>query len=292
MSYFLFVDESGQDHQESPYEVLAGIAVEDRQVWPFIAQLHYLEEKHFGQRISDGLLELKAKKLLKRKTFRLACQMPPFEPLIRRDLARSCISKGTENSVPTKKELTALGQAKIAFVQDVLILCAQCRIRAFASIVNPAAPRPESRDRLRKDYIHLFERYFYFLEEQPSSPTGAVVFDELEKSQSHILAGQMETYFLKTSQGRERSGYIIPEPFFVHSDLTTLIQIADIVAYIISWGVEIRGLESPRRRELADFASRVCALRYETYREIGEKEHFRVWGFSIIDDLRPLPEQK
>ena len=30
MAYFLFVDESGQDHRESPCEVLAGVAVEDR----------------------------------------------------------------------------------------------------------------------------------------------------------------------------------------------------------------------------------------------------------------------
>jgi len=30
MAYFLFVDESGHDQGESPYEVLGGIAVEDR----------------------------------------------------------------------------------------------------------------------------------------------------------------------------------------------------------------------------------------------------------------------
>lgn len=28
MAYFLFIDESGQDHKSSPYEVLAGIAIE------------------------------------------------------------------------------------------------------------------------------------------------------------------------------------------------------------------------------------------------------------------------
>ena len=30
MAYFLFIDESGQDHRDSPYEVLAGVAIEDR----------------------------------------------------------------------------------------------------------------------------------------------------------------------------------------------------------------------------------------------------------------------
>jgi hypothetical protein len=29
MAYFLFIDESGQDHHDSPYEVLAGITVKD-----------------------------------------------------------------------------------------------------------------------------------------------------------------------------------------------------------------------------------------------------------------------
>lgn len=30
MSYLLFIDESGQDRRDSPYEVLAGISLEDR----------------------------------------------------------------------------------------------------------------------------------------------------------------------------------------------------------------------------------------------------------------------
>ena len=29
MAFFLFIDESGQDRRNSPYEVLAGVAVED-----------------------------------------------------------------------------------------------------------------------------------------------------------------------------------------------------------------------------------------------------------------------
>ena len=70
MGYFLFVDESGQDHNASPYEVLAGIAIEDREIWPFIQQMHGLEEKHFGMRVSAGELELKGKKILKAKVFR------------------------------------------------------------------------------------------------------------------------------------------------------------------------------------------------------------------------------
>ena len=34
-----------------------------------------------------------------------------------------------------------------------------------------------------------------------------------------------------------RATLIIAEPFFVHSDLTTGVQIADLIAYCISWGL-------------------------------------------------------
>jgi hypothetical protein len=43
----------------------------------------------------------------------------------------------------------------------------------------------------------LLERYYYFLEDKPADPSGIIVFDELEKSQSHILIGQIENYFKK-----------------------------------------------------------------------------------------------
>lgn len=36
MGYFLFIDESGQDRRESPYEVLAGMAVEGLDLWNLI----------------------------------------------------------------------------------------------------------------------------------------------------------------------------------------------------------------------------------------------------------------
>jgi len=55
---------------------------------------------------------------------------------------------------------------------------------------------------LRKDYVYLLERYFYYLETLPPADRGLVVFDELDKSQSHILIRQMAEYFLETDTGR------------------------------------------------------------------------------------------
>ena len=111
----------------------------------------------------------------------------------------------------------------------------------------PVPHRPTASGGLRKDYAYLFERFFYFLEDNAAGEQGIVVFDELEKSQSHLLIDQMRRYFADTVVGQQRSNRIIPEPFFVHSDLTTGVQIADLVAYVISWGFRTPEMTKPAR---------------------------------------------
>lgn len=287
MAYFLFIDESGQDHRESPYEVLAGIVVEDRDLWNMVTALQDAEVRIFGRRYSAHERELKAKKLLKTKTYRLAKQMPPILDEERRDLARKCLEAG---ETAERREIIALAQAKLAYVEAALEICARFRCRAFASIVRPDARRPDP-THLRKDYAYLFERYYYFLEDQGTTISGIVVFDELEKSQSHILVGQMDTYFKFTAKGQQRAGQIIPEPFFVHSDLTTGVQIADLVAYIISWGVRYGDMAEPSRPELSGLANQICQMRYRTKREVDGNPEFIIWSFTVITDLRPRSER-
>lgn len=279
MSYFLFIDESGHDGMP-PYEVLAGVAIEDRDLWNCIQAVHSLEAQIFGRRISKGSLELKGKKLLKAKVFKHAAQMPEIDCEERQHLALACLQKGEDKRQPTRQELTALAQAKIAFVQGAIEICGRFRVKFFASIVDKDAPRPE-RNFLRKDYAFLFERYFYFLEDRDA--IGAVVFDELEKSQCHVLTNQMEEYFLQTRKGRTRSSRVIPEPMFVHSDLTTAIQLADLVAYIISWGVRISGkMHHPARGELTFLAEQVLELRFRT-----QRDEYPIWSFIVLNDLCP-----
>ncbi|HYD53674.1 MAG TPA: DUF3800 domain-containing protein [Gemmatimonadaceae bacterium] len=282
MAHFLFVDESGQDHRDSPYEVLAGVAVENQDVWNLVQDLHASEERHFGQRYSGNASELKAKKLLNRKVFRLARQMESIAPDDRSDLARQCLASGDH---VTRVQLTALAQAKLAYVADVFDLCARFRCRVFASIINDPAPPPPG-DYLRKDYAYLFERFFYFLEDADQSSMGAVVFDELERSKSHVLVGQLERYFVGTATGRQRAGRIIPEPFFVHSDLTTGIQLADLVAYILSWGFRSARLTVASREELTPFVRQVCRLRHRALRPREGREDFTVWSIAVIPHLR------
>ena len=283
MAYFLFVDESGQDHRESPYEVLAGVSIEDRDLWNLIQSLNDLETRIFGRRYSDNIRELKGTKLLNSKTFRKAAQMPPIPVDERRELARACIESGDGAG---RLHITALAQAKLAYVEEVLKTCGRYRCRAFASIIAPMSPRPE-RSHLRKDYAYIFERFFYYLEDRPDAPSGIVVFDETEKSQSHMLLDQMSNYFTRTSNGQSRAALIIPEPFFVHSDLTTGVQLADLVAYIVSWGVRYGNLQAPSRPELETVARIVKNLRYKALRDGADGKPYTIWSFVDITDLRP-----
>lgn len=282
MAYFLFIDESGQDHQNSPYEVLAGVAVEDRDLWDLVRDLQAAEVRLFGKRYTENSGELKGKKLLKRKVYRHADQMAPIPDGERISLARRCLENGPGVGF---REITALAQAKLAYVSEALNICAAHRCKVFASIVNKDAPQ-SSTDFLRKDYAFLFERFFYFLEDNAPGHSGIVVFDELEKSRSHILVAQMDHYFKETLKGRARSGRIIPEPFFVHSDLTSGIQIADLIAYIISWGFRTGSMTEPRRDELSALVDQVCQMRNRAIREVGDNPEFVIWSIAVINDLR------
>lgn len=284
MSWALFIDESGQDQRNSPYEVLAGIAIEDRNLWQLIRNLSDAQEEIFGLRLFEAYgSEAKAQKLLKAKVFKHAAQLAPFPTVDRTTLAREILLDGTAVS---RDRLTALAQAKLAYVARALDLSRAAGARAFASIVPKSAPRPAG-GMLRKDYAYLFERFFYFLNSQPEDPMGYVVFDELDKSASHILLNQVSEYFLKTRKGRTRSRLIIPEPFFVHSDLTTMVQVADLIAYVLSWGVRLNGMTAPNRTELDQLSLKVMRLRFTQHTPGG----YTNYGFKIINDLRAAAEK-
>jgi hypothetical protein len=151
------MDESGQDLRNSPYEVLAGIAVEDRQIWPLIRQLSDAQQHIFGMRLFEAYgQEAKAKELLKAKTFRLAAQLPVFEPAVRAKLAREILEDGTD---VTRMRLTALAQAKIAYCEFALDLARRHGAVAFATMVSHQAPRPPSGDAMPKDYAFLLNGF-------------------------------------------------------------------------------------------------------------------------------------
>ena len=289
MTVFLFVDESGHDHNESPYEVLAGVAIKDHALWKLIREIKGLEQHYFGDFYARNKVELKAKKLLKTKTYRLANQMPPINDEDLPILAQRCFQRG---AYVNRLELTALAQAKIKYVAQVLLACHEAGCHIFASIIDfeAVAAQPElagiaKPNYLRKEYSYLFERFYYFLEDLGGNDMGCVVFDELDKSQSHILLGQMSEYFVKTRKGQQRSNLIVPEPFFVHSDLTTGIHIVDLAAYILSWGFRISKMAKPSRPELQPLVTTLCNLRFLSKRVIPDigREPVDIWSIAWID---------
>ncbi len=287
MAWLLFIDESGHDRKEAPYEVLAGVAIQDRDLWNIIKEIHAAELLRFGRRYSAGSAELKGKKLLKTKVFRHADLNVPIQDDMIPQLAKEALDNGAQADV---SRIKALALAKLAYVQDVFDICARFRCRALASIVDRDAIRTESGG-LRKDYGYLFERFFYFLDDWKYDERGIIVFDELEKSRSHILVEQAHKYFKNTAIGKLRAGLIIPEPLFVHSDLTTGVQIADLIAYTISWGFRMRQMTRPHRIELAPYARQVASLRHKTTRDVGGNPNFDIWSFAYIDDLRTRSER-
>lgn len=104
-------------------------------------------------------------------------------------------------------------------------------------------------------------------------------------------------YFLfidESGQDRREAPYEVLVGISVQdSELWNLIQriqLADLVAYITSWGVRVSHMQEPARQELQSLADQVCQLRYKALRPINNQEDFVIWSFAVIDDLRPREE--
>lgn len=287
MAHFLFIDESGHDHRCSPYEVLAGIAVEDRDLWNLIRSIHSLEIEVFGTEYRLYHDELKAKKLLNTKTFKKAASMPLIPPDECKFLASSCIKDGASASW---RSVVALSQAKLEYARKVLELCVSFRVKLFSSILVTPLAKAVNNDLLRKDYVLMFDRFYLFLDSMFAPGMGCIVFDELEKTQSRILSRQMERYFKNHAVGRAQSSLVIPEPFFVHSDLTTGIQLADLVAYLVSWGLRFGPLTNPARPELAPYIEILKLMRHRIVNKGEDGSEKELW--STVPIFNPTEDHK
>lgn len=287
MAYFLYVAASGRDGGACPYGVLAGVAVEERDLWNLAQALADAQFRHFGRTLKPREAAGRPRNLLKHKSFRLAAQMRPIELDERRELARACLERGEGAD---RRALTALAQAKLAYVGEALELCARFRCRFVASITprTAAAPPPGT---LRKDFLYLFERFFYFLDDLKPSPVGVIVARDHDGSLGRLVAEQMDRYFKHTTRGRQRASLVVPEPLVSRGELTAGNEVAALVAYITAWGFRTRELTEPARRELYGFKEQVRGLRYRAVREIGDNPNFVIWGFSVVNDLRAREER-
>jgi len=81
VSWLLFLDESGHDHRNTPYEVRGGVALHASEIWPFVQDMQRLELAAFGTALHQFRTELKGSRLLEKKRFRWAAQKSRSRPI-------------------------------------------------------------------------------------------------------------------------------------------------------------------------------------------------------------------
>lgn len=292
-----FVDESGIDLREAPYLVLAGVGIPEREVWPFAQAFVGLKEEILRMSPS-AVYEVKGTKLLNRRVFRQA-QLRPSLPEEDRSRAVEIVLNDTrQGRNPTFYGLLALAQAKLEFVHRVLDLAGTFGMTIFASVVPRDAPQQRDRSFLRKDFAYLFQRIHCHVCDGHDHEHGVLIFDEQDPALSRSLLDQINRYFGETERGKQRASRMIPMPFFVHSELTPAIQLADLVGYIVNWGLRMPRMSAPMRDELKPYADKVFALRYQgkevptgKRRPAILRRHKPIWGIAYIEDLRPSGER-
>jgi hypothetical protein len=252
MSYLLFIDESGHDHKNTPYEVRGGVAIHASDLWAFIQAFQNLEEACFGTQLSAFNVELKGSRLLERKRFKHACQGEILDDLARRKHALGFLHHGQNGTAPSEIEFRAFGQACMEMARGIFRLLEGHEARVFAAVVPRTTKKPKTTkaaEYLRKDQVFLLQRYFTFV--HAKKETGLLVFDETDDSADLHFIRQIERYFTRTSTGRFRATAIVPVPLFVNSDLTRAIQAADVCIYALNWGFRVpKGMEAEVRPEI------------------------------------------
>ena len=277
MSWCLFIDEPIDARGDSPYKVVAGLAVEDKHIWPLTVKLYDANLHYFGRQLrAPNSAYLKASDLLSHDIFLEAQHVLSVSNTERVRL----IHEALDESAPTIiNQRVALSQAKISYCRFITNLIRDYEVRAFA-VMAPAnvVPVPLT-NQLRRDYAFLLERFFYFLDDQLPASTGYLLLSELNKY--GVSANTLSDYFLKTSNGKVRSRSIIPEPLFTRGRINIIFQSTSLLGYALCWGFRTPTMHEPTRPELESFTSQFRAMRYLHTSSNGKKD----WSFKFIGDL-------
>jgi len=299
LALLFFIDESGTDHKQAPYEVLGGVGILESEAWQLIRSLKRSQRRHFGIELDDVIDEVKGTHLLKRKVFKNAALEELIPEHTRRVLARDFLQKGQRarrtgvQEPMTRLELIAYSQSCIQYIRQMYEMCERHKVKTFAMLIEVDAPEPAPSEHLRKDMSSLFKLFYYAVDQSLDHNHGLLIFDERENVASRKLIRRISDYFEKTENGRSMCSKILPEPLFVHSNLTTLVQVADVVCYSVNWGYRLWKMDKPVRVEMRQFGELAAKLKYKdpeskTLVEIGQP----AYGFSYFDDLRPAHERE
>lgn len=255
MSWLLFLDESGHDHKNTPYEVRGGVALQDRKVWPFIRAVSGLELNCYGVRLADFKKEFKGAKLLDKDRLNWAFQDTLQTDEERRRNARAFLSKGMQKAKPTRAEFIGYGQASFQMAQGLFQLLRDHDAKIFASAIPCGVKAPDDKPAekyLRKDHVYLLERFYYFAYKMQEQ--GLLVMDQVEEQYDYRFVRKLERYFARTDKGIKRADWIVPAPFFSSSYLSIPIQVADVCIYCINWGFRLPnlGMNAPTRKKIEE----------------------------------------
>lgn len=265
MSYLLFMDESGHDHKSMPYEVRGGVSIASVNLFKIIQDIQKSEESIFGCRLSDFKTEFKGSKLLEKERFKWAKQDDPMDDDARCKGVRRFLTAHLEKRNPTHSDFTAYGQASLKMADTLFNLLFKYNAKIFAAISPKGMQKPQAYefdDYLRRDHIRLMERFALFLEENRED--GLMIMDQSERNFDKKFKRQLSNYFLKTRTGQKQAQWIVPEPFFIESDINYMVQIADLCIYAINAGFRCeKGLKEPVRTEIQErYEKTLQALQY------------------------------
>ena len=294
MSWLLFMDESGHDHRNTPYEVRGGVAIHITKLWSFIQKIHEAEKAAFGTELSLFKTEIKGEKLLDKDRYAWAAQEPLLNDETRKHHCRRFLTKGLEKQTPSRSDFTAYGQASIKMATDIFDLLDEHEAKIFASVIPKGAMRPPGNtltNFLRKDQIFMLERFFYLLEENDEH--GVIVMDEVDKNLDRKFVKKLQNYFKKTQNGMQRASRIVPSPFFVSSDMSYPVQAADLCIYCINWGFRRPqvGMNSLVRQEIQDdFSGRISRLQYYMSTDIEVNVTYQ--RFGIVYEAMPYESRQ
>ncbi len=253
MAWLLFMDESGHDHKNMPFEVRGGVAVHAKDVWLLIQKIQAAEKEAFGVTLSEYGSEIKGSKLLSRDRFRWSSQMGLLSDIERAAGVRRFLTKKSQKAGPSRRDFTAYGQASLLMADLIFQALLDTDAVLFASLIACGVKPPRDypfHHYLRKDHIFLQERFFYFLEQKADH--GIFVMDQTEKENDKRFVKRLHDYYTKTHVGRQRTQWIVPYPMFVDSELSLAVQAADLCLYCINWGFRVQAwnFKGPARIEI------------------------------------------
>lgn len=277
MTWSLFLDEPVDPVGNSPYKVVAGLAIEDKHIWPLSVKISDANLHYFGRQLrASNSAYLKAGDLLSPEIFADAQNELTISSVERIRLIHDALSGEYIESVDQR---AALSQAKVSYCRFILNLIRNHEVRAFAVMVPTNAEALQISTKLRRDYTFLLERFFYFVGDQAPPAMGLLILSDLNKYT--VTANSISEYFLKTTKGKIRSKSIMPEPLFARGRINILFQATSLLAYSLNWGFRTPSMKEPIRPELADFNSVFRSMRYLHESSDGKKD----WSFKFINNL-------